>query len=214
MLRKKLITLAGIAVLAMGISSQASADPIIHVGYNIVDTLTTDVGGNPIFNYLFRFTYEGCDLVPAGPVTVGNCSAADALIGIDLSFLGDDVLSFVQVVLPGTSAGLWDIVDILQPGIDGIIGLTSFAGVDALAVFDVGVQVVGSATSGGALPDFDFWEFVFDGFDVFAFADFEENLQISFDFPATEVPEPGTLTLFGLGLLGIGAARRRRNKIA
>ena len=28
--------------------------------------------------------------------------------------------------------------------------------------------------------------------------------------PATSVPEPGTLALFGLGLLGIGLARRKK----
>lgn len=31
--------------------------------------------------------------------------------------------------------------------------------------------------------------------------------------PATSVPEPGTLALFGLGLLGIGLARTRRKKM-
>ena len=32
--------------------------------------------------------------------------------------------------------------------------------------------------------------------------------------PAADVPEPATLTLFGLGLLGLGVARRRKEKAA
>jgi hypothetical protein len=35
------------------------------------------------------------------------------------------------------------------------------------------------------------------------------NYEIRVSLP-TAVPEPATLTLFGLGLLGLGAARRRR----
>jgi hypothetical protein len=40
--------------------------------------------------------------------------------------------------------------------------------------------------------------------------DNHDDMLIRAVFSATPVPEPGTLTLFGLGLLGIGLVRRRR----
>ena len=37
-----------------------------------------------------------------------------------------------------------------------------------------------------------------------------DNLVVEFDDGPSEVPEPGTLAIFGLGLLGLGAIGKRR----
>lgn len=62
---------------------------------------------------------------------------------------------------------------------------------DDLIFYDNGFGVVRDSISGE--PD-----------GPFQFADF------SYSFAASSVPEPGTLALLGIGLLGMGAARRRK----
>jgi len=207
MFKKKLIALAGVAVLAMGISSQASADPILSVTFEPI----TDAGGG-LTNFVFSIGYA-CDGAPA------TCPMTLAELMIDLSFL--QVLSIDNAAVSFLSgvAGIYDIFWQSPEGDfedDGLVSILFDPLMEALDSFvltitaDCGIETCYDDGSG---PTFNFWDS--ENFDnPFAVLNAELGLTVTSGEPTVSVPEPGTLGLLGIGLLGIGAARRRRRKIA
>jgi len=204
MLRTKLIKLACITVLAMGISSQVSADPIPSASYTAVDT--GDPSGT-IFEFFFSLSLTGD----------GSIFAIDVFLPVF------NILSFSSLLdsspapqdpIPNWSADLF--------GFSGDFNLAYMAfdefGLDDLfAPVGMNLNFIADLGDSGLLPSQ--IGVLFTGFtDDFEFFDLEINptgdpVGNTEDGPPVDVPEPGTLSLLGLGLLSIGAAMRRRRKI-
>lgn len=154
-------------------------------------------------------TFAGVTFQPIGHTNASLICGASACSGnpfgsaIYVSNFG----ASLDILLPaGTSAvaGFWGDLD--GPGFDVDFeiydGVTQiFSNTDSLPDFGLTGTFIGFAGTAGE---------VFDRIHV-------ENSSAlwialdNFSFSATAIPEPGMLALFGLGLAGLGVARRRRN---
>lgn len=135
----------------------------------------------------------------------------DALIGWDMDYLfNDSVLANMGVAM---GAG-WDAVPSLSDG--GLAALTPLDAVwgDDVLLGTVTMQATGTGTSaitGGFLPPDD----PLSGLDGFMSLNGFVSVtllptSVGVMASTTPVPEPATLLLMGLGVLGIGVMRRRR----
>jgi hypothetical protein len=150
--------------------------------------------------------FAKCGLVAAGPADTACPNAASAF---------ENEINFALVSPNGTTVQLIPISSFgaARGGI-GRVGVTF----DDEASSALGIQVqAGSFRPGGLLSTFDGMDmfgdwslFIRDNNNRDPLSYFSSRLDVS--TVAADVPEPATAAIFGLGMLGIGAARRRARR--
>ncbi len=177
--------LAGIALLLAN-----SAALAVPVGFTVHGVITDADAGN-------AFGLDVGDLVTASGVfdsdQVDDTDPAFAFVGFGLGTGNTMTVVLGAITLNETNDV--DFLDGLFPTL--VTSFGDFLGIDLIA--EIGVN--------GAPVDFGSFD-LFDGFD--ADGAFIEGEWIVDSFKARVLPEPASLSIFGLGLVLIGLLRRRR----
>jgi PEP-CTERM motif len=171
-------------------STSASASVLTFEEFNNGDPII-DVGG---------FHFDSVTGVPSGaPEAVSEPFGT----GIGVLVTGGQGL-----LLTPTGTEFFDLNDFVYASLTGAPFVIAFHGVDTEgrtynSALEVGTVLQSFASDMGHWPMLVSFSFIPPG-NLFL-----DNLDVSAD----AVPEPATLALFGLGLLGLGAMRRRRHRI-
>lgn len=228
--RKTVTSVAMSALLALGISSQANALTITQtksIADAVSDFTDTSVGDFTTFDASLGILnsvtiktsvfFDGSvtlenfhpsnastvtqldireDMVVTGPnagTTVNQAFAVTAVVPVSFTV---DPLSSVSKSASGS--------DMLETTLFGSFGAFIGTGTETYdflvdATHTVITAITGGATGAGA-PD----------------TLIDVTIDVTYDYsePAEEIPEPGTLALLGMGLIGAAAARRSRRKAA
>lgn len=183
------------------VQSVVSTSPSLNVADTAVNNFYNGLGGvsSSIYSGLVDATaLSGIDLyvsiVPNDAYTVAEIGALSSFVGSggSLFLLGDNSsFSTENGYLNSLLAGLGSSMSIVDGAVSGAIPVA-----DSLTVGVGNAQyVLGSTVSGGTL--------------LFQ-SSFGDRLVAYENTPVVNIPEPGTLGLFGLGLAGLCLARRKR----
>lgn len=180
---------AAVAMLAASFISAAEATPVT---YTLSGTASGVVGAGAFTSSAFTWTLVG-DSNAAVPSSSGTVLpfTSDSLTIAGVGTLTPSVQMFAFV-------NVTSVIVLADNGVNGGIAFASPALVGYNGVSSIGpmpVSYLGSAPLPSNMGDFQ----------LFA---------TSLTFQVTGVPEPVTLALFGAGLAGIGALRRKRKVVA
>ena len=177
-----------------------------------------------LINYVFDFTnWDVSDPCAAGDDTCG-AERATHLLAIHFSFGGSENPDTTLLSVNPTSVGDWDLFDTVADA----SGCGNDGGSNNVCaeVVDPWLAALFDSSGDGNIYTFQFEVVYSDSFnldveDAAIRAAFSECTGVQFEEgckqaglmslrTTTQVPEPGTLALFGIGLVGLGLIRRRK----
>ena len=225
-----LLRLCALAALALPLASPAI--PLTIIGYDVTGTPTAGFGGWS-HSYTGTITPDGDTVLgsPTASYSGGTGTLADSVIGTDesntqLFYRITDAGAMPTITLYFSGLAFIDSIDIFGGPFDhnsipgGIASVDVNTGVlvsQAISEFgpaatnghlaNARVNLAGSGAENVATSSLTLSNFGLNG----AFGDYFSITEITVDGELTRrVPEPATLGLCGLAMLGVGAARRRR----
>jgi len=200
-MRKKIIALLVGALLSMATASYATAILNSSPDDNFEDYLVTPKHGSPYFATYAEYANSGNFLYISTGNNVGNfAQTTEDTLSAFLGYHLDLVETGISMTGGGTASGTWQTTKT-----ESLIDFYVVKAADAYAMYEVL-----PADGDGSWSTFDLWNAGYGGNGALEISHFS-----GYNPSSTPVPEPGTMMLFGIGMLGLAVyGKRRMNKEA